>query len=84
MALLVLGLMASSTLVLVSPLPPSNSRRLDCVVLLPHHCFFVFKLNLLGVTLVNKIMKVSGVQFYNYPSAHCVFTTPSQVALAIS
>ena len=39
---------------------------------------FIF-IEFIGVTLVNRIIQVSGVRFYNI-SLYCVFTTTSQVS----
>ena len=33
----------------------------------------------IGVTLFNRIMWVSGVQFYNTPSVYCIVCSPLQV-----
>ena len=40
--------------------------------------FFCY-IELIGVTLVNKIIQVSVVQFYNTSSVHCIVCSPPQV-----
>ena len=41
--------------------------------------FFFLFIEFIGVTLVNKIIQVSGVQFYNTSSVHCIMCSPPQV-----
>nr|KAF6369163.1 hypothetical protein mMyoMyo1_010551 [Myotis myotis] len=46
------------------------------------HSFFFFLIACIAVTLVNKIIQVSGAHFYNTSTVHCiVFTSPSQVSI---
>ena len=40
---------------------------------------FFFKIDFIGVTLVNKIIYVPGVQFHNTPSVYCIVCSPPQV-----
>ena len=57
---------------------PSEDLYSSCTF---HSSVFVFLMEFIGVTSVNKIIQVSGVQFYNTSSVYyIVFTTPSQVS----
>ena len=42
------------------------------------HLFFLF-FGFIGVTLANKIIQVSGAQFHNTSSVHCMACSPPQV-----
>ncbi|KAF6125190.1 hypothetical protein HJG60_009715 [Phyllostomus discolor] len=44
----------------------------------PHFMFFLF-IEFIGVTLVNKMIQVSGAQFHSTSSVHCVVCSPPQV-----
>ena len=44
----------------------------------PHDHFLIF-IDFIGVTLVKKIMQVSGAQFYNTSCVHCIMCSPPQV-----
>ena len=40
---------------------------------------YLFITGFIGVTLVNEIIQVSGVQFYNASSAYCIVCSPSKI-----
>ena len=44
-----------------------------------YQCHFPLFIKFIQVTLVNKIIEVSGVQFYNTSSEHCIMCLPPQV-----
>ena len=49
-----------------------DKRILEVVV-------FLFFIEFTGVTLINKIIQVLGVQFYSTSSVHCIVCSPPQV-----
>ena len=60
----------------VQHLPINISQKLQT------HLFLKYFIEFIGVTLVNTIMQVSGVQFYNTSSVYCTVCSPPQVKLS--
>ena len=59
---------------------PLGSREGQvCLNIISINFFFRFLIEFFGVTLVNQIIQVSGVQFYNISSIHCIVCSSPQV-----